>query len=330
MRKNPFSRVFTSRAGQTGDGGNMNGNPRNNRYGSVLEKVLGAFVVAFLLLSLILGSHFTLNEDEQAVVTTFGKPAVVTKAGWNWKIPYVQRVTIMTKSVMGMPIGWDPDTEMTVPEESIMITSDFNFVDVDFYIDYRISDPVQYLKNQETAEMILKNLAQSYIRDTIGTFTVDSTITTGKVEIESRIEENLRERIDQENIGLHIENVLMQDAEMPTTEVQAAFKAVEDASQGMSERENEARKYQNEQIPAAEAKADGIIKKAEADKEARIAEAAGLVAKFNSMYEEYRKFPMITKSRMFYETMSDILPDLKVIINTADGTQTVLPLDKFN
>ena len=307
--------------------------PKENKlktFSGAAGKVAGGVVAAVVLLSLIVGSHFTLNEDQQAVVTTFGKPTVVTKAGWNWKIPYIQRVTIMTKSVMGMPIGWDPETNCTVAEESIMITSDFNFVDVDFYIDYRISDPVQFMKNRDTAQLILKNLAQSYIRDTIGTFTVDSTITTGKVEIESRIEESLRERIDDENIGLHIENVLMQDAEMPTQEVQAAFKAVEDASQSMSERENEARKYENEEIPAAEAKADGIVKKAEADKQARIAEATGLVAKFNSMYEEYSKFPMVTKSRMFYETMSDVLPDLKVIINAADGTQTVLPLDKFN
>lgn len=321
--------VFSKTKQAKGEAG-ANAEQKLKTLSSIPGKVLGGLLAAFVLLSLLIGTHFTLNEDQQAVVTTFGKPVVVTKAGWNWKIPYVQKVTIMTKSVMGMPIGWDPETNCTVSEESIMITSDFNFVDVDFYIDYRISDPVQFMKNRDTAELILKNLAQSYIRDTIGTFTVDSTITTGKVEIESRIEESLRERIDDENIGLHIENVLMQDAEMPTREVQAAFKAVEDASQSMSERENEARKYENEQIPAAEAKADGIVKKAEADKQARIAEATGLVAKFNSMYAEYSKFPMITKSRMFYETMSDVLPDLKVIINTADGTQTVLPLDKFN
>ena len=294
-----------------------------------ITRICEAVIVVIIAVCLIFGTHFSLTENEQAVVETFGKPAVVDSSGWHWKIPFIQKYKKLTKSVMGMAVGYDAETGDNLPDESIMITSDFNFVDIDFYIDYRISDPVEYIKNRENAEFILKNLAQSYIRDTIGTFKVDSVITTGKTEIESIIEEKLRERVDEENIGLYVENVLMQDAEMPTYDIQVAFKAVEDAIQSMSTRENEANMYKNEQLPAAEAKADAIIKKAETTKEARIQEAEGKVAKFNDMYEEYVKYPLITKQRMFYETFADTVKDLKVIINTSDGTQTVLPLSSF-
>lgn len=92
---------------------------------------------------------------------------------------------------------------------------------------------------------------------------------------------------------------------------------------------NEAKKYQSEQLPAANAKADKALKDAEAFKQERISEAEGQVSRFNDMYDEYAKYPLITKKRMFYEMMEEILPGLKVIVDGSDGTQTVLPLDSF-
>ena len=210
-----------------------------------------------------------------------------------------------------------------------MITRDFNFVNVDFYIEYQIVDPIRAYVNSENNITILKNLAQSYIRDTVGSYGVDEVITTGKSEIQARVKTLLSERLEKEDIGLGIYNVTIQDAEPPTEEVSNAFKAVEDAKQGMDTKINEARKYESEQLPAANAQADKVTKDAEAYRQQRISEAEGQAARFNDMYEEYAKYPLITKKRMFYETMEDILPRLKVIINGSDGTQTLLPLDSF-
>ena len=108
-----------------------------------------------------------------------------------------------------------------------------------------------------------------------------------------------------------------------------AFKAVETAKQGKETALNNANKYRNEQVPEAQAQADGIIKNAEAQKEQRINEATAQVSRFNAMYEVYEKNPTVTKLRMFYEAMEDVLPDLKVIIVGTDGVETVLPLDSF-
>ena len=102
------------------------------------------------------------------------------------------------------------------------------------------------------------------------------------------------------------------------------------SKQGKETAINDANKYRNEQIPGAEAESDKILQDAEASKQQRINEANGQVARFNAMYEEYAKYPEVTKKRMFYEAVEDILPEIKVIIQSADGnTSTVLPLDSF-
>ncbi len=126
-------------------------------------------------------------------------------------------------------------------------------------------------------------------------------------------------------------NITIQDAQPPTTEVIAAFKEVETAKQGKETALNNANKYRNEQIPEAKAEADKILQNAQAQKESRINEAEGQVARFNSMYEEYIKYPTITKQRMFFETMEDVMPEMKVIIQSGDGSQVqqLLPLESF-
>lgn len=275
-------------------------------------------------------SVYILTEEEQAVVSTFGQMEAVTTSGMKFKIPYLQHVTKVPKSIIGMTIGYDADTLESIDAESLMITKDFNFVNVDFYLEYRVSDPILAVQYKDEYADIIKNLAQSYIRDTIGVHTVDEVITTGKTEIQSEIETKLRERIIDENIGFSLERIMMQDSELPTTEVQEAFKSVESAKQGMETAINNANKYKSEQIPQATAQADKIVKEAEAYKQDRINEANGQVARFESMYSEYIKYPLITKRRLFYETMEEIMPDLKVVINTSDGTQTMLPLEPFS
>ena len=212
-----------------------------------------------------------------------------------------------------------------------MITSDYNFINVDFYVEYQVSDPVKALYASSDPEGILKNMAQSCIRTVIGQSEVDKVLTTGKGEIQAQIKEMLMERLTTNDIGIRLVNISMQDAEPPTEEVMSAFKAVETAKQGKETALNNANKYQNEKIPAAEASVDQIIQKAEADKANRIKEAEGQVARFNAMYAEYIKFPDITKQRMFYESMEEILPELEVIIDSGDGTvQKLLPLGTFS
>ena len=289
-----------------------------------LGVVLGLFVVFTAL-----QTTYTIEEDEYAVVKTFGSVQVIETPGFKFKVPYIQQVAKVSKASKQFSVGYDINTNQSIHKESFMITSDYNFVNVDFYFEYQITNPIKYFYAAEEPELIVKNLAQSYIRDTVGSHTVDEVLTTGKYEIQSTIKTKLQERLDLEDIGIQVTNAVIQDAEVPTAEVAQAFKNVEDAKQGMETAINNANADKNTRIPAANAQADKIVKDAQAKKEALIAEAQGQVSRFNSLYAEYAKFPLITKERMFYEAMEEVLPGMNIYI-TDGSTQTLLPLDSFS
>ena len=316
-------------------------NDIKNNFGGGKMKNAGKKAALIILIVaamiIIAGSFYTIQEEEQAVVCTFGVPKAVTQSGLHFKIPFIQTVQKVNTTIQGFAIGYSSDSELNYngaegADNSMMITSDYNFIHVDFYAEYRVTDPVKALYASQDPRLILANIAQNCIRTTIGSYGVDAVLTTGKNEIQSNIKNMILEKLDSIDIGIQLVNITIQDAEPPTDEVITAFKSVETAKQGKETALNNANKYRNEQIPGAEAEADKIVQDAEADKQARINEAQGQVARFNSMYEEYVKFPQVTKQRMFYETMEDILPGMKIIIQGSDGNniQEIMPLDSFN
>ncbi|MBP5623679.1 MAG: FtsH protease activity modulator HflK [Lachnospiraceae bacterium] len=290
-------------------------------------------VIGIVLAICILKCFYTVNEQSNAVVTQFGKVVKVNTAGFYFKAPW-QSVKKVDMTTHGTSIGYIIDKDgqkgaYPVDESSgVMITSDFNLLNIDFYIEYRISDPVAYLYNSKAPEAILKNVTLANIRTVVSNYTVDEAMTTSKGQIQADIKDALLRELEARNVGLTVVNITIQDSRPPVEEVVSAFKAVETAKQGADTAKNNALQYQNQQIPEAEANADAIIQKANATKAARIAEAEGQVARFNQMYAEYEKYPLITKQRMFYEAMEDLLPGVKVII-TDGNTSTVLPLDSF-
>ena len=142
---------------------------------SIVWKVLlGIFLLVTVLLSV-----YTINEDEDAVITTFGTPSIVEDSGLHFKMPFIQKLDKVDMSVRGMAIGYDANGN-SIENESLMITKDFNFVNVDFYLEYQVTDAVAYLYAAEDPVMALKTLAMSYIRDTVGSYNVDEVLTNGK------------------------------------------------------------------------------------------------------------------------------------------------------
>ena len=299
-----------------------------NKTLNVTGKVVGAFVAAVVIFMLGINSFYTIKEQEQAVVVTFGTPATVSEPGLHFKIPFIQKVKKVNTTIKGFAIGYDMYNNDIKTEESLMITSDYNFVNIDFFVEYKVSDPVKALYASEEPVFILENIAQSCIRSVVGQTDVDSVITTGKSEVQAAIKEMIIGRLEQKDIGIQLINITIQDAEPPTEEVIEAFKAVETAKQGKETAINNANKYRNENLPKAEAQIDKILKEAEATKEARINEGEGQAARFNALYEEYNKYPLITKQRMYYETMETLLPDMKIIIDDGSGSiQKLLPIE---
>ena len=298
---------------------------------SVLNKtgiLLAVLVIAFFAVT---GMFYRVDEQEAAVVTMFGNVIRTDNAGLHMKVPGLQQVRKVDTTVHGTGIGYAVDgdgQDFTVDTEGIMITSDFNLINIDFYMEYRVTDPVAYLYNSSEPERILKNIALAAIRSTVIDYTVDEAMTTGKAQIQSEVKQKMIEKLDKEQIGLQVVNITVQDAAPPTREISTAFKAVETAKQGRDTALNNANQYKNEQIPAAEARADKTIQKATANKQARIAEAEGQTARFNAMFEQYKVNPLITKQRLFYETLEKVLPGAKIIISDGD-VQTMYPLESF-
>ena len=301
-----------------------------------LKKLGSVILIAVLAMAIGMAAmtcFYTVDDKQQAVVTTFGKVTDVTDAGVHFKLPFgIQSVEKVDVNVyQKIELGYSSSGEDN-SRESTMITGDYNIVNVDFFVEYKISDPVAYLYSSNDPELILRNLIQSQVRNVVGSSTVDSVLTDGKENIQMQVKDLVAQILTEYNIGLTLVDVKIQDAEPPTAEVIEAFKAVETAKQQAETVVNDAKAYQNAQLPLAQAEADKLIQNAEYLKQKRINEAHEQVAMFSAMYAEYEKNPEITRSRMYYEAIQEILPDVKLYVNTSaggDDVQMLLPLESL-
>ena len=293
-------------------------------------------VVLVVIAALLIGTcYYTVDDKQQAVVTTFGKVTDITDAGVHFKLPFgiqqVQKVDVNVYQKIELGYSSSGNYYDVNERESTMITGDYNIVNVDFFVEYKISDPVQYLYSSNDPEQILRNLIQSQVRNVVGSSTVDAVLTDGKENIQMQVKELVTGILQEYDIGLTLVDVKIQDAEPPTLEVIEAFKAVETAKQQAETVINDAKAYQNAQLPQAQAQADKLVQNAEYLRQKRINEAVEKVAMFEAQYLEYAQNPEITRSRMYYEAISDILPGVKLFINTGDKSdvQMLLPLDQL-
>ena len=307
--------------------------------GKDIKKYVKIALIGIAVLVVLIGTltcFYTVDDKQQAVVTTFGKVTDVTEPGLHFKLPFgIQQVEKVDVNVyQKIELGYVTDANgavTTVESESNMITGDYNIVSVDFFVEYRISDPTKYLYSSNNAPLILKNLIQSQVRNVVGSTSVDAVLTDGKADIQQQVKDLVVQILAEYDIGLTLVDVRIQDADPPTEKVSEAFKNVETAKQNAEAEVNDAKAYQNAQIPAAEAEAIQLLKNAEYLKKSRINEGIEQVAMFEAMYEEYAQNPEITKSRMYYEIISEVLPGVKVFINTGDGesVEVMLPLDSW-
>ncbi len=309
--------------------------PRPDTWKKVRNIILLSLVGVVVLIG-ILTCFYTVDDKQQAVVTTFGKVTNITDAGLHFKAPFgIQKVEKVDVNVyQKIELGYtsqEKDQYATKTSESTMITGDYNIVNVDFFVEYKISDPVAYLYSADDPEMILRNLIQSQVRNVVGSSTVDAVLTDGKQNIQSQVKDLVTQILAEYDIGLTLVDVRIQDSEPPTQDVIEAFKAVETAKQQAETVVNDAKAYQNAKLPSAQAQADQLLQNAEYLKQARINDAIQQVAMFNAMYEQFVLNPEITRSRMYYEAISEVLPGVKLYINTGNGSnvEMLLPLESL-
>lgn len=296
--------------------------------------IIGVIALIFVI-ALSSTCWYTVNDKQSAVVTTFGKvTSVVSEPGIHIKLPFgIQKahkvdVNVYQKIYIGYAESSEESGNISIVNESKMITGDFNIVNIDFYIEYKIVNPEKYIYASQSPEGVIKNLVQSQVRTVVGSYAVDDVLTVKKSEIQTVAKELITSELEKYDVGLSLIDVKIQDAEAPTDEVIAAFKSVETAKQGKETAINEAKAYENAKIPAAQAEANKLLQNAEYLKQSRINEAKEQIAMFNAIYSMYELNPSITKKRMYYEAIEQILPNIKLYINTDEGgINPILPLE---
>ena len=303
-----------------------------------LRSLVIGLVVLVILIVIATTSVFTVDERQEAVITTFGRYTRRVEAGLHFILPFgIQNFhRVYTNVIHSMEIGYQTLADgrtVVVPDESRMITGDLNIVNVDFFLEYRIVDPFKFLFASRDPEQILRNIAQSRIRDIISSHYVDDVLTVKKPQIQAEIRDLIIEDLTEFDIGLAIVDVRIQDSDPADPEVVRAFRAVETARQDAETFINEALAYRNANIPRAEAERHYLLQNAEFLRQDRINDAVRQVAMFEAMFREYERSPNIHRRRMYYEAVERILPGVRLYINTAGGDNSditmLLPIGDF-
>lgn len=299
-----------------------------------VKQIYIGFIGIVLLLALVLvatTTWYTVDASEQAILITLGKPEdEVIQSGLHFKLPWpLQTVEVVSKETFSLTLGYEEKSGQLTEHlnEAKMITGDENIILADLEIQWRITDPVDYLFNTENPESFLYNATSASLRGVIGSTEVDDALTDGRAEIMERIWNYLTDLSQKYELGISIVQVNLQDVDLPNEEVSLAFRKVTDAREERNTKINQAQRYRNENYNMALGEKDAIISRAEGQKVERIERARGDVAKFNSLYTEYANSPEITKQRLILETLEEVLPGAQIYIMDA-GSDTVkyLPL----
>ncbi|MCS5625847.1 MAG: FtsH protease activity modulator HflK [Candidatus Marinimicrobia bacterium] len=275
--------------------------------------ILGIALVLWLLTGI-----YVVGPDEVGVVQTFGKYSRAAQSGLNYHFPYpIETVkTPKVTEVKRIEIGFrsvGKNQYQTVERESLMLTGDENIVDAEMIVQYKIKDPEAYSFNFIKPELTVREASEASLRTVVGRHNIDEALTSGKFMIQEETKELVQTILDKYNTGILVVAVQLQDVS-PPQQVIAAFKDVASAKEDKNKMVNQAEGYRNDLIPKARGEGQSMIREAEGYKKARIARAEGDVAKFSAVLKEYRKAKGVTETRMYLETMEEILPKIEKII----------------
>jgi membrane protease subunit HflK len=306
----------------------------------VLGRGGGATGIALLVLVLavawLLSGIYIVRPAERGVVLRFGKYLTTTEPGPHWHIPYpIEKVELVdVAQIRSYEIGYRStgrsQAGSSVPTEALMLTEDENIVDIRIAVQYRIKDASNYLFNVRNADLNLRQVLESALREVVGKNTMDFVLTEGRSEIMIRTEELAQQVLDQYNAGLLVTSVNMQDAQ-PPEQVQAAFADAIKAREDEQRLRNEAEAYANDILPKARGAAFRKIQEAEAYKSEVIARSEGETARFAQVLKEYLEAPEITKERLYLETIESVMENSRnVLVDVPEGTNVFyLPLDRM-
>ena len=298
-------------------------------------------VVLLLLVWGAMTSFYTVQPEERAVVKRFGSVMGITDPGLQFKAPFgIDQVQLVaTERVLKQEFGFrTQDTRQGArstyssgqfEDESLMLTGDLNMIDVEWVVQYRISDPIKFLYRMREPTRTLRDISESVMRRIVGNMLGSEVLTIGRVEIQQKAGDEIQEILDQYDAGIRISTVEMQDV-VPPPAVQPAFNEVNEARQERERMINEAQKRVNQEIPNAEGAALRTVAEAQGYATERVNRADGESIRFSAVLREYQQAPTVTRSRLYLETLNEVLPRIGQILVVQDGQVGPLPLLDVN
>ena len=298
-------------------------------------KFIGTGILILFLLVLGSTSFYTVEPEEEAVIIRLGKYEGTYPPGLHFKIPFGfdKVIKVKTKKIHQVSFGFIPQTSNrrmrfrsdAFDDESLMLTGDLNVADVEWVVQFQISDPFKFLFQTASPEKNIKDVSESIMRRVIGDRLVTEVLTTGRVEIATEVQELMQNLLNKYDMGIQIFTVQLQNVNPPEV-VKASFNEVNEAKQEQEKVINQAEEAYNKVIPEARGKAEKLISEAEGYAEAIVNRSKGDAKKFSAVLGEYKKAPSITRKRMYLETMEEVLSrldDLTIIDSKVKG---VLPI----
>lgn len=312
-------------------------------FNNIKEKFLGdglkkggPIVVILLVVIAALTTFYSVEPDEEAVVIRFGKYSSTNPPGLHFKIPFGvdSVIKVKTKRVLQAEFGFrtkDVNRRRTqyssgnFEDESLMLTGDLNVANVEWVVQYQISDPFKYLFQTSSPERNIRDVSESIMRRVVGDRSVSDVLTTGKVEVEAEAKLLGQQVLDKYDLGIKIMSVKLQDVNPPQI-VKASFNEVNEAKQEQEKVINQAEGSYNEVIPEARGKADKLLSEAEGYAGAQVNRAIGDANKFASVLKEYRKAPLVTRKRMYIETMEKVMSRVDDMTLVDSKVKGIMPI----
>ncbi len=295
---------------------------------------LGAIILGILIAVALWTAYYTVPAESEGVVLRFGKYVHKVPPGLHFKLPFGidEVIKVPTQRQLKLEFGFaspgftNPDQTGKEPlKERSMVTGDLNSALVEWVVQYRITEPETYLFDVREPALTLRDLSESIMREVIGDRTVDEIITIGRQEIEETTLARLRELSRRYHLGVSVNQVQLKNVDPPKP-VQPSFNEVNRAQQDRENAINLANGEYNKAVPRARGEADQKIREAEGYRFKRINEAQGDAAAFGAVLEQYVKAPEVTRTRIYLETLGDVLPQAKQGIVVDESVQQILPM----
>jgi membrane protease subunit HflK len=320
------AKVSSVFGGKGGSGKPGNGTPKQGFAGGT------GLIVAIIVLIWVGSGFYIVDASQRGVVLRFGKLVETTMPGPRWHLPFpVETVEIVNLSqVRTVEVGYRDNVKNKMIKESLMLTDDENIIDIQFAVQYFLSDPAEYLFNNRMPDENVRQAAETAIREVVGKNKMDYVLYEGREQVAAAATKLMQDILNRYKSGILISKLTMQNAQ-PPEQVQAAFDDAVKAGQDRERQKNEGQAYANDVIPRASGAAARLIQEAQGYKQSVIANAEGDASRFRQILVEYEKAPAVTRERMYLDMMQQVMGNIsKVMVDQKNGNSLLyLPLDKL-